>query len=514
MSQAPRLGKRPEVERMRRSWPIKRHPVLLAVAGAAMMLAGCMTVGPDYHRPTVTGDRGYVAGSEANPGPVQTAVGDKVIADWWTLFQSPKLDQLIREAIAANPTLEAARARLIQARDAARAEGGLVSVDLTGGVKGQRVNLGALSGGAFTKSFDGISFPTNPEFALYSVGGAVSYNLDLFGGARRLRESLRANADAQARELDAAYLTLTGQVVEQALIIGDATIQIRNLEAVVASDEEDLAMARQAESAGGGAHVQIAEIEGQLAQDRAAIPAQKQRRDAARHRMAALVGRSSAEWAAPDFDEASGVLPQVLPVSMPSALVRNRPDILEAEARLHAATAEIGVATAALYPNITLSADLNQDALSPLTLFSPAAASGVLGAGLAAPLYHNGELRARKREAEDAARVALANYRQTILAAFNQVADLLQAIAHDNQAYAEQTRARDAAEARVEMLRKAQAAGGASAAQLLHAERDLRRIRVGLEQQGAGRFGDSAMLLLATASVPSGIAERAAPGPQ
>jgi NodT family efflux transporter outer membrane factor (OMF) lipoprotein len=470
-----------------------------------------MTVGPDYHRPAVTAAAGYRPANDdtTNVGPIQTAVGEKVVADWWTLFQSPALDRLVREAIKANPTLEAARARLAKARDAAGAEGQPLHLDATASLKEERANLNAFSGGAFTDlpSIGGISFPPNPQFPLYSIGAAVSYNPDLFGGVRRRRESLQASIDTQARELDAAYLTLTGQVVAQALTIGDATVQIRDLRAVVETDEADLDFARRAVAVGGAPRVQLAEIESQLAQDRAAIPAQQQRMDAARHRMAALLGRSPAEFNAPPFDENSGVLPTRLPVAVPSALVRNRPDILEAEARLHAATAEIGVATANLYPNITLSATLNQDALSPQTLFDPIATSWAIGPSLTVPIFHGGELQARKREAEDEARAALADYRQTVLAAFNQVADLLQAIAHDNQAYADQTEALDHAAKRVEMLRQAQAAGGASAVQLLHAERDLRRIRLTLQAQGSGRYGDSALLLLATASVPEGAAE-------
>jgi NodT family efflux transporter outer membrane factor (OMF) lipoprotein len=505
---------------MNRSWPTRRLQLALCASAAASLLTGCMTVGPDYHRPTVTADTGYVAANDdtANIGPVETAVGDKVVADWWTLFHSPVLDQLVREAIRANPTLEAARARLAQARDAAGAEGSPLHIDATAGVKNQQANLNAFSGGVFSNSttVGGVQlpkFPSNPRFPLYSIGAAVSYNTDLFGGVRRRRESLEQNAEEKARELDAAYLTLTGQVVAQALTIGDATIQIRDQREVVANDEADLDFARKAVAAGGVPRVQIAEIESQLAQDRAAIPPQQQRRDAARHRMAALLGKPPVEFAAPGFDENSGVLPTRLPVAVPSALVRNRPDILEAEARLHAATAEIGVATANLYPNITLSATLNQDALTPQTLFDPMSTSWAIGAGLTAPIFHGGELRARKREAEDAARAALADYQQTILAAFNQVADLLQAIAHDNQAYADQTSALEAAQARVDMLRRAEAAGGASPVQLLHAERDLHRIRLALQAQGSGRYGDSALLLLATASVPAGAADGVAERP-
>jgi NodT family efflux transporter outer membrane factor (OMF) lipoprotein len=476
-----------------------------------------MTVGPNFHRPALAPGAGYVAANDdpTNIGPTNAAVGDKVIADWWTLYHSPTLDALVREAIAANPTLEAARAHLAAARDAAGAEGSPIHLDATGGIKQQQANLNAFSGGVFSSSstIGGVTlpaFPTNPQFPLYSIGAAVSYNTDLFGGLRRRRESLKASAEASARELDAAYLTLTGQVVGQALTIGDATIEIRDLREVIANDEADLDFARKAVAAGGAARVEIPQIEAQLNQDRASVPVQEQRRDAARHRMAALLGKTPAEFASPGFDESSGVLPPVLPVAIPSVLVRNRPDILEAEARLHAATAQIGVATANLYPNITLSGNLNQDALTPQSIFDPTSTSWAIGAGLTAPIFHGGELHARKRQAEDDARAALADYQQTVLAAFNQVADLLQAIAHDNQAYADQTRALDAAQARVDMLRKAETAGGATAVQVLHAERDLHRIRLTLQQQGSGRYGDSALLLLATASVPPGVAEASA----
>jgi NodT family efflux transporter outer membrane factor (OMF) lipoprotein len=473
-----------------------------------------MTVGPNFKTPAASPAAGYVGPNDdpTNIGPLRAAVGEKVVADWWTLYHSPILDQWVREAIAANPTLEAARARLAQARDAAGAEGSPLRIDATAGIKEQQANLNAFSGGVFSSSstIGGVQlpkFPSNPRFPLYSIGAAVSYNTDLFGGVRRRKESLKASAEAQARELDAAYLTLTGQVVAQALTIGDATIQIRDLRQVVADDQADLDFARRAVAAGGAPRVQIAEVESQLAQDRAGIPPQEQRLDAARHRMAALLGKSPAEFSAPPFDETSGQLPATVPVAVPSALVHARPDVLEAEARLHAATAEIGVATANLYPNITLTGTLNQDALTPETIFDPMSTSWAVGAGLAAPIFHGGELHARKREAEDAARAALADYKQTVLAAFNQVADLLQAIAHDNQAYLDQTRALDAAQARVDMLRRSEAAGGATTVQVLHAERDLHRIRQALQTQGTGRYGDSALLLLATASVPPGVAE-------
>ena len=501
------------------SMPIKARAKiwLTATAAAASLLAGCAAVGPNYAPPAVPAASGYVQpGDDANPGPNQAAVGDRVVAEWWSLFHSPALDQLVREAIANNRSLAEARARLAQSRDQIDEQRGLFSADLTSSIKRERANLNAFSGGAFDLKDlpPGLSFPTNPEFNLYSVGPSVSYNLDLFGAKRRQVESLRALAEAQARELDAAYLTLTGKVVEQALTIADATVQIQDLNDIAANDQADLDMMRKAQAAGGAARADLALAESALSQDQALVPAQSQRLAAARHRMAVLVGKSPGEWASPGFDASSGSLPMTLPVSLPSDLVRNRPDILEAEARLHSATADIGVATAGLYPNITLSANFGLDALTPGSLFDKSSTSWAFGAGLTAPIFHSGELKAKQREAKDAARAALLVYEETVLEAFNQVADSLTAIGHDNQAYADQTRALDAADARLEMVRKAYGEGGASAEQVVRAERDWRRIRLTLSEQITGRYGDAARLLLATANVPAGVAQGSASTPE
>ena len=471
-----------------------------AAVGVAGLLAGCAAVGPNYTAPAAPDVSSYaMAGDDAIP--TQAQIGDKVIADWWTLLRSPALDQLMREAIAENRTLEQARARLAASHEAIAAESGLFSADLTAGVQRERANLNAFSGGAFS-SGAALGFPTNPEFNLYSISPSVSYNLDLFGAKRRRIESLRAQQESEAHELDAAYLTLTGEVVEQALTIADATLQIRALTAIAANDQADLDMLRRAQTAGGAPDRDVSAAEGLLAQDSASLPIQKQRLAVARHALALLVGKAPSDWAPPDFDETSGGLPAALPVSLPSELVRQRPDILEAEANLHAATADIGVATGALYPNITLSANIAQNALTPQTVFAPIADSWAIGAGLTAPIFHSGELKAKQRQAQDDARAALAAYEQTVLEAFDQVDDALQAVAHDNQAYAQQSQAVEAAVARLDMTRKAYAAGGASAQDVERSERDWRRLRMVLSQQGAGRIADAARLLLSTASAP------------
>jgi NodT family efflux transporter outer membrane factor (OMF) lipoprotein len=482
---------------------------IAGISLSAVLLAGCMTVGPNYKPPTPPVSHGYdQPGDIANKGELKTDVGAAVLDDWWTLFQSPALDKLMRQAIASNLTLAEARARLAEAADAQAAQGGLLTADANASYKRERANLVAFSGGAFSPSSlpGGLSFPTNPEFNLYSVGGSVSYNFDLFGGQRRLRESLRAQTETQARELDAAYLTLTGKVVQQALTVADANIQIEALQAIADADRKDLGMIAKARDAGGASEADVVAARQQLAMDSSAIPAQRQRLAAARHAMAVLVGKATSEFDAPDFEANSGALPASLPVSVPSALVHERPDILEAEAKLHAATAQIGVADANLYPNITLNGVISQDALTPQAIFSKVANSYNFGPALTLPIFHSGELHARKRQAEDAARGALLVYEETVLEAFAQVDDALQAIAHDNQAYEDQTRVLDLAQTRLDMTRKSFAAGGVTARQLLSAQKALVQAQLDLQQNGSGRYADAARLMLAVAHVPPGAA--------
>jgi len=475
---------------------------------SALLLASCAAVGPNYKPPEPPANHGYaMAGDIANTGQLQTDVGAKVLDDWWTLFQSPGLNALMREAIANNLTLEQARVHLAEAQSAEKAQGGLLTADATAGYKRERANLIAFSGGAFSPSSlpGGLSFPTNPQYNLYSIGGSVSYNLDLFGGERRLRESLKAQTEAQARELDAAYLTLTGKVVEQVLTAADANIQMQALQAIADADREDLNMILKAKAAGGATEADVAMARQQLALDSSAVPPQRQRLAAARHAMAVLVGKAPSEFVAPDFDAKSGALPPSLPVSIPSELVHERPDILEAEAKLHQATAEVGIATANLYPNISLTGVISQDALTPQTIFSSLSNSYNFGPSLTLPIFHSGELHAKKREAQAAARAALLNYEETVLEAFAQVDDALQAIAHDNQAYEDQQRVLDQAQARLDMVRKSFNAGGATARQLLAARKALVQAELDLQQYGTGRYSDSARLMLAVAHAPNSL---------
>ncbi len=481
----------------------------VACAALAALTAASCTVGPNFHPQSGPMEQSYaMPGDDVNQGQVRAVIGAKVVADWWTLFQSPGIDALVRQAIAGNPTLEEARARLQAAHQSVLAETGNLTIDGNAGAERQRANLSAFGGGAFTSFLPpGSGLSANPEFNLYSIGASVDYNLDIFGGHRRRVESLHATEESQARALDAAYLTLTGQVVEQALIIGDANVQAGYLQDIVNDDQRTLDIIKRSREAGGASESDVASAESQLAQDRSLIPAQLQRRAAARHALAVLLGRTPESWSPPDFDATSGVLPTTLPLSIPSELVHNRPDILEAEAKLHAAIAQIGVAQAARYPNIDLTAMIEQQALEPQNLFNYSATSWTIAAGLTTPIFHSGQLLAKQRQAEAEAKEAFAAYQLTVLQAFAQVADILSSLAHDNQTYADQTRALEEAQKRVDMLRKGYELGGVSAQQLLDAQRNWARTRLALSQQGFSRVGDAALLLLATANVPPGAAE-------
>jgi NodT family efflux transporter outer membrane factor (OMF) lipoprotein len=479
----------------------------VAATLSASLLTGCAAVGPNFKPPTPpTVDRFTQAGDMVNPGPVEARIGEQVISEWWMLFHSKELDQVVREAIANNRSLEAARARLDAARAAVGANTGQVFLNGSAGYQRERANLSAAGIKPQAGSPFG-GFPTNPEFNLVSLGLGFNYNLDLFGGVRRTREALEADAEAQARALDAAYLNLTGQVVAQALIIADADYHIDILNSIVANDQANLDIMKRGRAAGGQTDLDVATIAAQLSEDQSLIPGWQQRKAVARHQLALLVGKTPGEWSPPEFAPTSFSLAHELPVALPSDILRDRPDILEAEAKLHAATARIGIATAALYPNVTITAALNQQAVTPGTLFQPVSNSYSVGPNLTMPLFDSGQLHSAKREAEANARAALADYQQTVLTAFVQVADQLQAVAHDNEAYAARTKALADADEKLEITRRGLRAGGVTVLQLIDAERTWRQGRLRLADEIASRAGDAALLLMATATVPPGAAE-------
>lgn len=467
-----------------------------ALAALTVGASSCTTLGPDFKPPRLSGgaagSSGYaMAGDPVAPG-VSSAVDASGATPWWRDYGSDELEQVIRLAFANNPTIAEVKATLERAQaEAAATQGGrLPQFDLNAGARRARIN---------TKTLGFTGFPPR-TINLFSVGAQVSYDLDLFGGVRRSTERDLARTEAAARETDAAYLTLAGNVIGRVMQIAALRAQIAATETVVADDRQIYNMMRQADAVGGKPRTAGASALAQLLEDQATLPPLGRNLALARHQLALLVGRSPADWTAPEFDAASLSIPKDIPVSLPSSLLRRRPDILAAEAELHAATAAIGVAAANRYPDLRLTASLTQTATSPEDLFGYSASGWNLVSGLAAPVFHGGALRAKQQAAEADARAAMARYQQTVLRAFVQVSDALSALGSDEQEMAVLRLAELAATTSARDTDSAFALGGVSKMQLIEAQRTVNRVRNLIVQAEGQRRLDLVSLNSATAA--------------
>jgi len=476
--------------------PMQRRCAGLLLTAA---LAGC-TVGPDFHRPASPTQSGYLAPGETAPTAATT--GETPVR-WWTLYGSPELDALVERALANNRSLEASNATLARARAQLKAVRGtqLPQIDANARIEREQVNLAAFGFDKGTVS--GIE--GNPEFNLYSVGGGISYDLDLFGGRRRRVEQTGAMTEAQLRQTEAAHLAVAGQVVNQAIAIAAIHSRIATAEALIADDQRNLDLVDRRRQAGEGTMVQVLNARAQLVADQTALPPLRQALSEAQHQLAILLGAAPADFTAPNFDLDSLKLPSPIPVALPSELVHRRPDILQAEADLHAATAAIGVATARLYPDITLGATLSQAAPTPGNLFRNAFRGYDLFAGLTAPIFHGGTLKAERQAAIEQARAANATYQDTVLKAFGQVADLLQALVHDQQAVDAQRQALSVTSSALDLSRRSFQVGNSGVLDVLDAERIHQRALSGLVEARAQQFINSARLFVATAGGWTGV---------
>jgi NodT family efflux transporter outer membrane factor (OMF) lipoprotein len=462
--------------RLTLSWCVARAALLVA---PALLLSACM-VGPDFSRPGAPASRHYDLQAERSLAATGRVDGAPRISPdraptgaWWTVFGSPKLDQLMRQAVAGNLDLDAADATIAQANEAVAAAGGALWPQMDVAAQDGRQHTGR--GSTATR---------------YAIGPQVSFDFDLFGGSRRRIEQQAALAELQRHRFNAAYLTVTGDVARQAILLASARAQMEALDELLADDRRNLELVRSAERYGSATQVDVALAQSQLAQDETLLPPLAQQRDTARHALSVLAGKGPADWTPPDFALSDFVLPADLPLTLPSELARRRPDILEAEAELHAASAAIGVATADLYPHLQLSASLSRAGPGAATLW------GVAGA-LTAPLFHGGTLRANRRGAVDAYQASFAIYRQTVIRSLGQVADLLQAIHHDNEEYAAQARALDAAGTSLRMSQAGYRAGETGLLQVLDAQRAYQRARIGQVRARAAQYLDAAQLSVA-----------------
>lgn len=474
---------------------------LSGVALAALTLGGC-TVGPDFKAPAPPAVTAYTAPDEAGRPAAgarrqAVALGAPADAVWWRSFGSPALDRLVRAALAGSPTIEAARARLAEAHYAVAATTGALfpQVGLNASVAREKLS-------PTTFGLSPTAFPLPPNFNLYQVGPTVSYALDLFGATRRQIEKDAALADMRAHELDAATLTLSGNTVLQAIDLASAEARIRAADDIVALDRQNVALVAKARAAGSVPDSDVILTQSQLAADETLRPALDQELSVARHALAVLLGRAPAAFAPPGLRLADLTPPAGLGVSLPSGLVHQRPDILAAEANLHAASAQIGIATAQLYPAVTLSAGISSAALQPGQLFNPSTLIWSIAAGLAQPVFDGGMRESERQAALAGFKAAAADYQQTVLEAFRQVADLLQALVHDADLVAAQKRAVDTAAQAVALQRYSYARGASGLLDLLDVQRQYQHALLGSIQAEAQRLRDTAQLLVAMGGAP------------
>ncbi len=407
---------------------------------------------------------------------------------WWKAFGSPDLDALVERALAHNRTLAEAQAAVTEAREHALAQAGTRAPQVGGNAAAGRQQYGE----QFLGPLAGIA-----PFSYWAVGASISYALDYTGGVARSVEQRNALADVSQQQLEAARLAVAGNVVVGALNLATLHAEIATVDAILDQDRENLKLVREAFAAGSVSRLDVVSAESQLASDATQLPTLHQRESEARNALAILVGEAPANVTVPTFTLATLTLPQDLPLTLPSELAHRRPDILAAEAQLHASTAALGVATSNLYPKIVLTATAGQQASELSHIFDRASNAWSWGAALAGPIFDGGTLRAEQRAANAALDASRAHYEQTVLTAFGQVADTLDALGHDGDLLAAQAHAQDAARDNLDLTRRSYNEGQVGVLQVLDAQRSYQQARLGYVRAEGQRFHDTARLYLA-----------------
>ena len=473
-----------------------RPSTSLPAAGLALLmgLLGACAVGPDFVRPAAPNVDRYTS----RPQPVATVAADgqaqsfvpgaAVAADWWQLFHSATLDALVRRALANNPTLEAAEASLRQSQDQLRARQGIFSPQVSAGLAARREATAPAQPG---------SPAAGAIFNLMTLSASISYSLDVFGGERRAVEGLRAQVDQRFFERQAADLTLTANVVDAAIASAAYAAQIQATLALIELERVQLHAVEAQVQAGTTPYPALLSRRSALAAHQGALAPLRQKLSQAEHLLAALEGLTPAEATPPDLDLAALSLPARLPLSVPSDLVRQRPDILAAEAQLRMAGAEIGIATAAMFPSFSLNGTFGTTGSGARGLLSAGGRFWNVGPSANLPLFQGGSLWFGRQAAIDAFQQSQAGYRQTVLAAFTQVADSLTALEQDAAALATQVEARQNA---AEILRLRQAncqAGLVAGLDVLDADVQWHQTTITYLQAVAQRQQDTVALFVA-----------------
>ena len=462
-------------------------------------LSGCV-VGPDFKSPdslSATSSNSYTptalpaqtADSSGTAGEAQRfAFGQDIPAQWWSLFHSEALDRMIRNALQQSPNMASAQAALRQAQETLNAQSGSL---LYPSVNGQ------LSDGRERASAVSTGIPGGSVFNLINASVNVTYTLDVFGASRRTLEGLQAAVDYQRFQVEATYLTLTTNLVTTAIKEDSLRAQLRATHEVLDAQQQQLAVIEKQFALGAISRATLLTQRNQVAQTLASVPALEKSLAQTRHQLSVYAGKLPSESGMPEFQLDSLQLPQDLPVTLPSALARQRPDIRANEALLHEASAQVGVATANQYPQITLSGSYGSAATRVGDLFSNGAGFWSYAAGLTQPIFNGGALSAKRRAAIAAYDQAEAQYRATVLTAFQNVADSLRALDSDASTLKAQLEVEALAHEALNLTSRQYQLGAVSHLALLDAERSYQQVHISLVQAQAARYADTAALFQA-----------------
>lgn len=474
-----------------------RVSALPLVAAIAFLLAGGCAVGPNFKRPAAPDATDYtaqpVSTTAATPnvsaGESQhfTRGGD-ISADWWTLFHSKPLTDLVDQALANNSDLKAAQAALTVAHENVLAQRGAYYPSVTGGFSASRQR----QSGQIAPALNSNAFLYN----LFTPQVSVSYVPDVFGLNRRSVESLAAQEQEVRFQMLATYTTLTANVVVAAIQVAAVQAQVDTTRQLIDSNSKSVDVLKYQFSKGYASGLDVAAQESQLAQIAATLPPLIKQLAQLRDQLAVLTGHFPNQ-AVDGFELSSVKLPEDLPLSLPSAIVNQRPDVLQAEANLHDASARIGIAVANRLPNIVLSGNAGSSASAMNQLFTSGTGFWGIGADLTAPIFQGGTLLHLERAAKAAYAEAANQYRSTVLTAFQNVADTLTALEQDADAVKSVAAAADAATVTLELAQRQWRGGYASYLSLLSAEQADQQARINLVQAQANRYADTAALFQA-----------------
>jgi len=477
---------------MSTSPPSSRLPV--AALAVLALLGNACAVGPSFHRPPAPPVSQYTSGGDPRESiPARGAVqrftpGGPLAADWWKLFGSHELEAVIDEALARNPQLKAAQASLRASEYDLRAGYGVFFPQA-------QAQASAIRQRATPLKF-GENLPAS-LFNLFTLSASVNYALDVFGGERRTIEALGAQRDVARASERATYLALTANVANTVIAAAAYRAEIDATHELIEMQSEQVRLAEVQARAGTLAYSGVLGLRSQLATSQAQIPQLEQKLTQSEDLLATLCGHVPAELAPLRVRLADFTLPAELPVSVPSDLVRQRPDILAAEATAHAASAEVGVATAAMLPSIELSGTYSANSLTTQHLLDPQGRAWSAGGELTAPLFQGGTLWYHRKSAASAYEQALAQYRQTVLTAFAQVADTLKALEHDAQVLAAEDDALAAAQEALHLTQANYQAGLATYLDVLTADGQFHEAQIADVQALAQRYQDTVALYVA-----------------